>query len=149
MRILLVSMMLVACGGGGSDEIPATPLAGELDDLAWTAGGAIASPSQNEGTFTVRIHPDTDLDCDSFGQDPYVQLALPWVPGTQTLGLDSEVVLFFLVGDTVHLVLEGKLELADAPVDPGASTLLRLRAIFQDSDNDMFVEGEIAVQICE
>jgi hypothetical protein len=148
MRVHLVLILLGACGGG-DEPIPATPLAGQLNGMPWMAGGATAEMGSDPGEKSVSIHPDVDLTCASFGDAPYVAAGMPWQAGTYGLGLDADAFVFIFHESVIHVVLDGRVELITAPTEVGAVATLRIRASFQDGDDDLFVEGEVAVQICE
>lgn len=151
MRAILLVLFAVACSGSDPSEepVPATPLAGSLNGTPWTAGSAKARNAPTPGEMRIWIHPDTELGCTGFGDEPYVALVMPWIAGTQTIGLQSEATVFIYFELTAHVVLEGRIELPDAATEVGATPLLRLRAVFEDTDDDLFVEGEIPVEICE
>jgi hypothetical protein len=65
------------------------------------------------------------------------------------LGLQAEATVFIFFDATAHLVLDGRIEVLAAPTEVGATAPFRIRAVFVDGDDDLFVEGEIQVQICE
>ncbi len=139
-----------ACGDDpGDTPIPATPLAGELNGVAFTAGGATARQGSDPTERVIEIHPDAGYGCGDFGDEPYVAIVMPWTPGAEPLGFDSDATVFFFFDATAHLVLDGRLELDDAPTEPGATATLRVRASFVDRDDDLFVEGQVAVELCE
>jgi len=141
---------LVACGAGPADEpVPGTPLAGQLNGVPWTAGSAHARDASDPGEKIVSIYPDVDLACGRLGDDPYVTAVLPWTAGVQPLGLDAEATVFIYLDMTAHVVFDGRIEILEAPTDVGATAPFRIRAVFEDEDDDLFVEGEIAVQLCE
>lgn len=147
---LVLALFATACGTDpGDDPVPATPLAGDLNGTPWTAGSAIARNASTPGEKRIWIHPDPDLGCSGFGDEPYVALVMPWLAGTQTLGLEADATVFIYFEATAHLVFEGRIELPEAATEVGATPLLRLRAVFEDGDDDLFVEGEIAVELCE
>jgi hypothetical protein len=147
-RLLLLAIALSACGGEDG-PVPATPLAGELNGTPWMAGAATASRS-DPGEMAIRIDPDAAFTCgSSFGDAPYIGVLTPWTTGYHPIGLESEAAVFIYMDETVHLVLDGRIELDATPLEPGAVTSLRLRASFQDDDDDLFVEGAVQVQICE
>lgn len=150
-RLLLAMGMLAACGGTDPSEEPisATPLDGVLNGVPWVAGGAVARGASTDGEKSIYIHPDTDLSCSRYGGEPYLVAVLPWVEGVQPLGLDAEATVYFYFDATIHLVFDGRVEILGAPTEIGATAPFRIRAIFEDSDDDLHAEGEIQVQICE
>ena len=151
MRTVLMLVVAAACSSESPQDepVPAVPLAGTLNGMPWTAGSANAKPASTPGEMRIWIYPDAALGCSAFGDDPYVAMVFPWLAGAQPINFGSEAVAFIYMDATAHVVLDGRIELPDAPTAVGATPLLRLRASFQDGDDDMFVEGEIAVQICE
>jgi hypothetical protein len=152
MRTFVIAVLLGACGGGGggnTDEpVPRTPLAGDIAG-PWTAGGATARNASDPGEKVVEIHPDAGYTCGDFGDEPYVGAVLPWVEGAMPIGLESPASVFIYFDATAHIVLDGRIEVITAPTDIGATGTFRIRAAFEDQDGDLFVEGEVRVQICE
>jgi hypothetical protein len=143
-----IFLLAVFTGCSGDTPIPATPLAGTLNGMPWTAMGAKADNASTPGEKSVYIHP-APVTCTGFGADPSVVLVVPWRAGVQVLGLSSEATVFIYMDNTAHVVFDGRIEILTAPTEVGASAQLRLRASFEDDDDDMFVEGEIAVPLCE
>ena len=142
---------LAACGSDPADDpVASTPLAGDLDGVAWAANSAIARTSSDAGKRSVHMYPDSGVTCESgFGDEPYLTVLVPWVEGAVPLGLQSDATVFFYFDATAYLVLEGRVEVLSASTEVGAMVPFRVRAIFEDSDNDLVAEGEIHVEICE
>ena len=154
MRLLVACVFLVAgCGGGGgdgnrTDPVPSTPLAGMLNGTPWTAVSARAKNSSTAGEKSIRIYPNT-VTCAQIGAEPYVVVGTAWVPGNVEVDLESDSVIFIFMDATAHVVLDGRIELPSAPTDVGAKVMMGLRASFEDGDDDLFVEGQVEVEICE
>ncbi|HUQ03721.1 MAG TPA: hypothetical protein VM261_14590 [Kofleriaceae bacterium] len=148
---IVLAAALAACGSDPADDpVATTPLAGDINGMPWTAGSAIARSSSEAGERSVHMYPDTDVTCErGFGDEPYVAALVPWAEGAVPLGLQSDATVFFYFDATAYLVLEGRVEVLGAPTEVGATVPFRIRAIFEDSDDDLHVEGEVQVQICE
>lgn len=150
-RGILAITLLAACGSDpGEEPIPSTPLAGTLNGMPWTAGSAIARENSDPGEKTVYMYPDAVTCTDLVGDEPYIAAVMPWRAGAQSMGFHDDAPTVFIYFDaTAHVVLDGRIELPEAVTEVGAMTTFRIRAIFEDSDDDLHAEGEIQVLICE
>jgi len=143
--VALGAAMLMACG---DDAVSSAPLAGSLNGTPWMALSASARTSSTAGERSVHMYPNADAGC-SLGDDPYVAAVLPWKVGEEDLGLSAEATVFIFMDQTAHLVLDGRVEVLEAPNEVGAVVPFRIRAIFEDGDDDLHVEGEVQVEICD
>jgi hypothetical protein len=149
---LAVIALVAACGGAdpGEDPVARTPLMGTLNGMPWVAGGAVVKENSDPGEKSVYMYPDANLTCTTFGAEPYVVAVMPWTAGGHPLGFHENAPTVFIYFDaTAHVVLDGRIELDAAPVEVGATTTFRIRALFEDTDDDLNVEGEIQATICE
>ena len=148
--LLVAGVLLAACATDPNDEpVPATPLDGRINNTPWVAGGGVARAASDDGEKTIYVYPDATVTCSTFGDEPYMVAVLPWVEGVQRLGLESEATVYFYFDATIHLVFDGRIEVITAPTEVGATAPFRIRASFLDSDDDILVEGEVKVTICE
>ncbi len=149
MKMVLMMVMLAACGGddGDTDEpIAEQNLTGLINGEAWdfAAGHTNAFLSEGEDTFFASLYADPFEAC-GFGEPdgPHLILAIPKEPGERTLSLGLNMTFVLDNEDNDNLVgTRGKIR-----VDEVTATTVTgaIRARF-DADNE--VEGEFSVTIC-
>jgi hypothetical protein len=163
----LISLGLVGCtvnstdsGGGASKTGPvsATPLAGTIEGKSFAGKFGVAKKSgfDDDGKRMISIY-DREVPCSSFSSEDepeaYLLISVPWEAGVARDfsfgGKDGQTATFVVKkadGDFTNIIsTQGRVEIIEAPTEPGAKGTVRLRAEAKGNS----VEGEVAVEVCE
>ncbi len=137
--------------------VAATPLTGSIEGQTFAAKSALARKGFDEGEKSIDIY-DSEVTCKDFSPkaERKILISVPWTAGTNRDfkfslgGGDSQTATFVIQkneSDTPQNIIstQGRVEIVDAPSEPGAKGKIRLRAV-ADAHN---VEGEIAVEVCD
>jgi len=137
--------------------VAATPLTGSIEGKAFEAKSAIARKGFEDGEKSIDIY-DTAVTCKDFSPKAQrkILISVPWTAGTNRdfnfslSGGDSQTATFVIhenESDTTQNIIstEGRVEIIEAPSEPGAMGKIRLRAVASGNN----VEGEIAVEVCD
>ena len=137
--------------------VAATPLAGKLGTLDYRAKSARAKIVTMNGAdrANVEIFP-IDYPCGALADSSplgfptpaiFVKGA-PWRAGTvrEHTDVDSDMTVGIALDDGIADVDRTRIEIIEAPLEPGAIGKIRLRAFTKGGDE---IAGEITVHVCE
>ncbi len=154
---LTAALLAAACGEPepeGPVPVKDVPLEGVVDGRPFVARSATAEffDAEDEDAF-VTIY-DEEVGCDTFAPSGDRQLltTVPWKAGTAyDFGLQRNMT--FSVKDAQgdydnRIVTRGRLEVIDAPREPGLFGTIRLRGSFGSGSSRDEVEGSISVEVC-
>lgn len=140
-------MALVGCASdddAGSQDIEATPLAGEVGGQAWTfaAGHTSAFLSEGEPDFFATLYPMSFTTC-GFSEPGgnHLIVAIPKTPGEYQMSLQRNMT--FVVGDSQNLIAtNGRIV-----VDEVTETTVK-GGLVASYDGENQVNGRFEVTIC-
>lgn len=152
-RALWLSLLFVACGGGGTTMQPTpvkdTPLAGSVDGQPWAASSGTASGSRSfsdAGEKWIDVSSSA-LTCSTFGQAQLIGV-IPWQAGTSydlSLAKNLTIVVERDGGTPSNkIATSGRVEVISAPAT--GVGVVRIRARFNDSNT---VEGQVSLNVCD
>jgi hypothetical protein len=154
--VVAAALTVAACGSSSdspSGPVASTPMRGTLSGTEFVAVSARARKSATKpDRKTIDIFPSA-VGCIGSAAGPlrYLTLSVPWQSGfTADFALGSFVGSFVTEEEKAHVTFTvsdtGRIEVLEAPSVVGEKARIRLR--MSDDRND-FVEGEIAVDVCE
>ncbi len=161
---MLGSLSAFATGCSSEDDpaektgpVAATPLTGSVQGATFAAKSAVARKGFDDGEKSIDIY-DTEVSCKDFSPkaERKILITVPWTAGTSRDfkfsfgGSDSQTATFVIQkneSDTPLNVIstQGRVEIIEAPTEPGAKGKIRLRAVASEHN----VEGEIEVEVCD
>lgn len=136
-----------ACGGGGTTEVSADPLAGSINGKPFTfvSGETNGFLSEGDDNFFSDLYGEASTPCGfSHPTGPHLIASIPMTPGDYTLSLQLNMTFTYDDGDTIQnlVATNGRLIVDEVTT---TSVTGRLHGIYND-DNE--VDGAFMLAVC-